>query len=238
MVKKAKFNEGSILPQERVLKEIKGRIAVYIDAANLEKSVQELGLTPPSHIGKGKVWRANKGRWRVNYEKLYKFFRKNANVVSTSFYSASFQTQSHDKFLAFLKRNGYRLVTKPLKYISDYKAKINRRCKFCGEKNEVSISFECSRCHKQNDVSIERKANFDVEISIDAVSWLQNYDTFVLFSGDSDFAYLAAFLKKRKKSVVILSRRGHIADELRNSPDVDYYQDIYELREEFLEEAP
>lgn len=58
---------------------------------------------------------------------------------------------------------------------------------------------------------------------------LKTYDTFV---------YLIEFLKKQGKTVVILSRRGHIADELRKSPYVDCYQDIYKLKEEFLAKKP
>lgn len=43
------------------------------------------------------------------------------------------------------------------------------------------------------------KGNFDVEISVDAMRLFDKYDTFCLFSGDSDFAYLARFLKQRGK---------------------------------------
>lgn len=89
-------------------------------------------------------------------------------------------------------------------------------------------------CKKLNDVFIERKADFDVEISTDAVSWAKNYETFILFSGDSDFVYLVEYLKKLRKTIIVLSRRGHIANELRNSPKVDCYQDIYKLGKEFL----
>ncbi len=79
---------------------------------------------------------------------------------------------------------------------------------------------------------------FPVEISTDAVSWTENYDTFILFSGDSDFVYLTKFLKKQGKTIVVLSRRGHIANDLRISPYVDCYLDIYGLREEFLIRKP
>lgn len=230
-LKRNKKNTRDIL-----LSKIKGRVAVYIDAANLEKSVQELRTTPPFYIGKGKTWRADKTKWTVDYIKLHQFFKKHTDLAGISFYSATFGTLSHNKFLAFLQHNGYRLVTKPLKYISDHKAIIVRKCKYCGQKNEMTISFKCSNCKRQNDVPVERKANFDVEISVDAVSWLKNYDVFLLFSGDSDFAYLASYLKKKKKKVIVLSRRGHIANELRKSVNVDFYQDIYGLKKDFLQE--
>ena len=58
------------------------------------------------------------------------------------------------------------------------------------------------------------KANFDVEISADATALIDDYDTLVLFSGDSDFAYLLEFLKKRNKKVIAVSSRNHISKEL------------------------
>ncbi len=96
----------------------------------------------------------------------------------------------------------------------------------------------CSYCKKRNTVPIERKANFDVEIATDAIAWMQHYNTFILFSGDSDFRYLIGYLKKRNKKIVVVARRGHIADELRKAPEVDYYQDIYDLRSELLRKMP
>ena len=96
------------------------------------------------------------------------------------------------------------------------------------------MNFSCKFCKRKNAVFTERKADFDVEISVDAVSWQKNFDTFVLFSGDSDFLYLLAYLKKMKKRILILSRRGHIANELRQSDYVDYYQDVFKLRKLFL----
>ena len=51
------------------------------------------------------------------------------------------------------------------------------------------------------------KSNFDVEISVDAIRLLQKYDSFCLFSGDSDFTYLVNFLKKNKKKFIVIASR-------------------------------
>ena len=220
---------------KELAKYLKGNVAVYIDSANLEKSVQELGLiTPP--VRKGMRWKASTKNWKVNYWKMYNFFCKNSNLTSISFYSARFGTVSHEKFLTFLKKTGYRLVTKIVKVISDQEATINRTCQHCGKKSRISLEFICENCNKRNDIMIERKADFDVEISVDALDWKDKYDTFVLFSGDSDFKYLVKYLKKRSnKTVIVISRRGHISKELRESVFIDYYQDIYKLKDVFLQ---
>ena len=40
------------------------------------------------------------------------------------------------------------------------------------------------------------------------------YKTCVLFSGDSDFAYLLEVLKREDKEVIVISTRGHVSREL------------------------
>ncbi|MCL4416791.1 MAG: NYN domain-containing protein [Actinobacteria bacterium] len=181
------------------------RTAVFIDAANLERSVADLGTKLPNikHLRKDFKWKALPlNYYRVDYKKLYKFFKTNSKLASISFYSARFGTESHDNFLTFLKRNGYRLVTKIIKDI------------------KVSESKHL------------RKANFDVEISVDAVDWLRNYDTFVLFSGDSDFAYLVRFLKKKGKKILVISERGHVSNELVQEADI--YLDLHTFKNDFI----
>lgn len=72
--------------------------------------------------------------------------------------------------------------------------------------------------HGRNYLEI-RKCNFDVEISVDAVKMLEHYDTFCLFSGDADFAYLNDFLKKKGKRVIII-KGGHITTQLKQTADL------------------
>jgi len=199
MNKKAKKSGGA----QRKGNFLKGRTAVFIDAANIERSLADLGTDPPriKKLRKGFRWKPfPKGYWKMDYKKLRRFFLKESKLVSMNFYSARFWTESHDGFLAFLKRNGYRLLTKSVK--------------------EVGLTEK------------HRKANFDVEIAVDAVSWMSNYDTLVLFSGDSDFAYLLEFLRRKRKNIVVISQRGHIAKEL--VMVANFYRDIYKFRNDFL----
>lgn len=64
-----------------------------------------------------------------------------------------------------------------------------------------------------------RKSDFDVEISVDAIKMLKNYDTFCIFSGDSDFVYLNNFLRKKGKKVIII-KAGYILTKLKRSADL------------------
>lgn len=161
-------------------KRLIGRVSVFIDAANLELS-------------------AKSEHWKVDYKKLYKWLnRESKKLIYIGFYTARFETKSHDDFLTVLKRQGYKLVTKKLKLI------------------------------KQKSASHVRKANFDVEIAVDAIKKKRQFDTFVLFSGDSDFAYLVSELRKNGKRVIVVSLKYHIAKELVKS--ADFYLDLRKIK--------
>ena len=164
---------------------IKGKVAVFIDAANLELSAKDRG-------------------WRVDYLKLYSWLKTEFDVYFVGFYTARFDTQEHDRFLTFLKKTGYELSTKPLKEIRD----------------------------RGNIKAHHRKANFDVEIAVDALSKRGLYKNLILFSGDSDFDYLVKYLRKAEKKVVVISLKHHISRELIES--ADFYMDLKKIRK-FIE---
>jgi len=156
---------------------------VIIDAANLEHSVKSLG-------------------WWVDYRKLFAFFESHTRLAGVRHYCPSFNDERQNNFFTVLKKSGFKLVTKPLKIITE------------ADKAKGDI----------------RKANFDVEIAIDAMALLEDYDTLVLFSGDSDFDYLIRQLRGSGKKVMVISSRYHISKELIDSSN--RYIDLKKLRKE------
>lgn len=75
----------------------------------------------------------------------------------------------------------------------------------------------------------ENKANFDVELAVDTILKINDFDMLILFSGDSDFDYLVKVIQEKGKSVVCVSKRNHISSELYTR--ADYYCDISYLKE-------
>lgn len=92
---------------------------------------------------------------------------------------------------------GFIKNTKPMQFIKHY----------LSDGENAQGGFNNSEIKKDiNGKYIEiPKSNFDVEISVDAIRLLEQYDTFCLFSGDSDFTYLARFLKKNKKKFIVVA---------------------------------
>ena len=143
-----------------------GKILVVIDAANLESSVKSL-----------KFW--------IDYIKLKKLFN-NKKLIEIRDYCVHHNTENQNNFFTFLKKSGYKLITKPLKII---------------KAPEI----------KTGDI---RKANFDVEIAVDVMNMILQFNTLILFSGDSDFDYLIKFLRAKNKSVIVISTKHHVSREL------------------------
>jgi uncharacterized LabA/DUF88 family protein len=158
-----------------------GRVAIFIDAANIFYSQQTL-------------------RWRVDYTKLKQYLERECRIVGLFFYSGKIGADDRQtRFLRKMEKLGYRVTTKEVKLI------------------RVASG------------EVERKGDLDVELVIDALKFVDNFDTSVLLSGDSDFAPLLDELKRRGKRVIVVSTRGHISKELLNRAK---YLDLRKLRQE------
>ncbi len=189
---------------EKLKSVVKGRVVVYIDAANLERSVQGMFVRPDDVPDNFKHLPTDLLRWSVDYEKLSNFFKNISDHKGVKFYTPEFSTESHHKFRYFLDKGlGFDLVTKPLKEYQDHTEDVPHR-----------------------------KANFDVEIAVDSTFGIDDFDTMILFSGDCDFEYLIKFLRGNGKIVVGFSRSGHVAKEL--PPALSHYFDIANFRPIFL----
>jgi len=183
---------------------IKGKIAVFIDAANLEQSVRDMWVSPKDIPEELKHYSTDQLRWSVDYRKLKEFFKSIGKVEIVRFYSADFQTDSHRRFMYFLRKGlKFILNTKPLKEYDDHTPE-----------------------------APHRKANFDVEIGVDSTFSMNKFDTLVLFSGDSDFEYLLKFMRGHGRVALVFSRNGHVAKEL--PPAASHYFDIVDFRSEIL----
>lgn len=78
------------------------------------------------------------------------------------------------------------------------------------------------------------KGNVDVDLSVDMIDQIPNYDTAILMSGDGDFQSLVNYVRSKGKVVVAVSTRGHIAKELVDAADeywyLDNFREFWELK--------
>lgn len=156
-----------------------GKVAVFIDAANILYSQQSLG-------------------WQVDYKHLIEYLSKLKIVFAGFYYGMVKENQGQAKFFQMLTDRGYTVRTKPVKYIKTSKG-------------------------------VVLKGNLDVELVCDLLTKETEYDTCILLSGDSDFEIAIKHLREKKKRVVVISTKGHVAIELIRA--ADKYIDLKKLRE-------
>lgn len=190
--------------EEKLKAVVKGKMAVYIDAANLEQSVKDMFVRPDDIPEDLKHLQAEEMKWSIDYRKLNDFFKTVGDFQGVRFYTAEFTGEGHRNFRHFLSKGlGFKLKSKPLKEYGDHTAD-----------------------------TPHRKANFDVEIAVDSTFLMNDFDTLILFSGDCDFEYLVKFLRGHGKIVIGFSRSGHVAKEL--PPVLSHYFDIANFRTAFM----
>lgn len=125
--------------------------------------------------------------WKIDFVKLKEYFKKNTDLGNIYFYTAYDPEHiKQRKFLDFLEIIGYIVKTKKVKFIKD-------------------ATFEEGGFHK---------GNLDVELTIDAVHNRNEFQSFVLFSGDSDFEALLKHMKAYKKNCIVVSTKDHVSIEL------------------------
>lgn len=124
-------------------------------------------------------------KWQVDFVRLMEYLKKETNLWEIFFYTAYDPAhRKQKKFIDFLEIIGYTVRTKKVKFIKDKKG---------GEL---------------------LKGNLDVELSIDAVDNKDKFDSFLLFSGDSDFEALIKYLKNYHKRCLVFSTKDHVSIEL------------------------
>ncbi len=154
-------------------------------------------------IDASNLWEAQKAKGRFfDYEKLKKFIKEKFDGAEIKiFYYTAYPAQGtreysldgRHKFYTYLKKGlNFVVRKKPLKRITV-------------DSDEGTI--------------IEEKGNMDVEITIDAIHYINKYNIAVLFSGDSDFLSLVSYLKRGGKKVYIFSSKNNISEELRTGGD-------------------
>jgi uncharacterized LabA/DUF88 family protein len=154
-------------------------------------------------IDASNLWAAQKSKGRfLDYEKVIRWIKNEfvARETRVFYYTAypaegtrPYSMDGKHKFFTFLKKGlGFVVRKKELKQID-----------IIDEHGEA----------------VEEKGNMDVEMTIDALHYLDYYDTAVFFTGDSDFLALVAYLRRGEKKVYIVSSKNNVSEELRTGGD-------------------
>ena len=209
---------GIAAGHEKVITELENllyaRVAMYIDSAKIRPWSQFLG-------------------WHIDNKRMKQFLDSFDNIVGCKFYQGILEgDKKSESEKEEIKRCGYTLRTKPVKIMRfsvDASSipidspilldKFIRRSllrKLSGETIEY-LNSRFTEMNKLGTTMIEdRKCNFDVEIGIDMLldNERQSIDTFVLWSGDSDFYDPLRQLLQNGKNAILFATTGQVSKEL------------------------
>ena len=127
----------------------------------------------------------------VNPVKLFEYLRSYNEIKGIRLYFGRDDHPKSEEFLRSVEQVGYRVVTKPVKYI-------------------LITEIEGQKIYR-------RKCDFDMEICIDAHKVLsEEIGSFIFFTGDGDFEPLYRMLIGRGKQVIVVYVAGHLGREIWN----------------------
>ncbi len=139
------------------------------------------------------------------------------------------------KFMSWVRKAGYEVITKDVKYIKVdivellLNTKKNRLISQFDEKLIERIKENINELKKQGITIEQPKCNLDIEMALDIYRGLDEYDSYILISGDSDFESILKFARAEGKHITIISLRKFTSGEvIKNS---DLYVNLKSLEE-------
>ena len=131
----------------------------------------------------------------IDWKKMKDYLQKKWDILEMRYYVGIKQNdEKMTRYLRYLDAVGITPATKPLKII-----KIDKNHILARSKNYKEI-YKC---------------NFDVEMTADILLDRSQINEILLFSGDSDFDYLAKKLRDLGKKVTVFSSRKMLSWELK-----------------------
>ena len=133
-----------------------------------------------------------KNGWTVDTRKLFSLFKQHGNVHDIVLFHGTDQHAKSQSFLTQQIATGYRIVTKAVKKVP------------------VTRDHEG---HLLSEPILRRKCDFDVEIAKEILLNLENYQGFILLSGDGDYAPIFDVLRDRRKQAILVFPKGGLGRE-------------------------
>lgn len=193
---------------------LKGKSVVYIDYANVF------------------FW-SRKLKWNIDIKRLKQFLDSFDNIEKVKLYNGTLKGDTFSStFIKDAKNFGYEVVTKPVKImrfsidisgIPENSPSVLSRfidkslLKLLDIETIEYLNLYLRKLNESGTLFVEhKKCNFDVEIGRDMLLDFErnDIDTYILWSGDSDFADPVDQLIKDKKKVVIFATARRVSSEL------------------------
>ncbi len=174
---------------------------IFIDAANYHYALR------------GENWKIDFKRFAGYFKKFYDvrgFFYYEGQITKALFFDKNIDAALKDFIRAKDNKKEYFRLLKSLGFTVRSKL--------------------VTRIYDATEGRYKHKCNFDVELTVDAIDTMAEYEVFILCSGDGDFVKLLKYLKGHHKKTVVVSHSRRISHQLEKAANEIIY--LEDLREE------
>jgi len=183
-------------------------------------------------------------KWEISPQKLYNYLKSYPEIYDIRFYfGVEKGNKKSEDFQKKIKQVGYNLISREIKWVPvDIKftefikgedGQVNKIGRYEKERKILQelkgLSEELDSLIKAGGF-VRRKCDFDVEVSRDVLLNLDKVDGIILFSGDGDYAPLAAEVIKAGKQMILVFARGCKGKEYENFDKGLYQCSVKKLR--------
>jgi uncharacterized LabA/DUF88 family protein len=161
----------------------------------------------------------------VDIEKLYHFLNLFSNH-SRFYFGLDPKRPKSIKIISKARNCFQKTITKPIQKIKHYL-----------DNDELKGNTRNLNEDTQGKYVYIPKCNFDVEICVDAVRFIDQYDSFCLLSSDADFAYLTEYLRRKKKKIILISS-GYVSHWLKDKVDLNINSQILKKEITYIKQKP
>jgi len=215
------------MKEEKFKFKLKGKTLVCIDWANVYG------------------WQENLD-WKISADKLIEYLLSYKEIFKVNFYFGTDITKESQDFISSLqkkeeKEERFSVITKEVKYVpvdldrSYLKSRINNIKKTILAMDLRKQNIDGSHVKELENLLSQplrrRKCDFDIEIALDVFRNLENFDSFILFSGDGDYKPLVQYCIENKKQAIIVAQPGSLGKEYRIIPLGLYICNVRKLRD-------
>lgn len=148
----------------------------------------------------------------IDWGKMMNFLRNDKwQCEDVVYYEGRTKDRKFDNLHDKLESLGYEVRTKQTFFQKNKDRAVRFICSSCSLENCFDeYSFGCNNCSQKKIINLNNKgthpkANFDVEITADALNYAGPDVTIILFTGDGDFRYLADKLVEAGALVIFVS---------------------------------
>ena len=189
----------------------KSKAMVFIDASNYHYGLKKLG-------------------WSIDYSKFVDWLKRDREIVNIYYYGSIHSERSF--YICHPECTGYGESVK-LRLLKDHRDNIQNFFKILKNLGIIVRQKPIWCIYDNTEGKYKLKSNADVELTVDALDRINDYQEIVLGSGDGDFARLIRYLKNKGKTTTVISIKERTSSVLAKATNNMIYLNALKQEIEF-----